>query len=338
MTIKDFAVIMNRLFSGKTFPVPLLYDSVTHKVVSTETDVIIQFFNALSEEESPIYPVMDLCPVDAKTQKRLVKVEKQVRFASLATDKLPQGKEYSMVCLCLCTWVPLTYRYYAVLYCPLPACVETEPHQPGCRQGCQGHHQGGVRVRGWRAAHRAGGTRVHPHQEALSVRYVTQCAGGAHCWWWCCFCSGMQQMLTVSYHHPPPLPGDNITEADIIEFVVLFRFDPLLSWVFPIKGKRITLQKRYPAIFGWLRDIYQQPGVEDTCDLVEIANGKGFCASFGVRINELGKCDRGRSHRAVYACVLYVRASIRSVSMRHSNSSHVAPSFRCLHYRDRVRA
>lgn len=38
------------------------------------------------------------------------------------------------------------------------------------------------------------------------------------------------------------LCGEEITEADVIEFVALFRYDPLLSWVLTQKGERILLR------------------------------------------------------------------------------------------------
>lgn len=104
------------------------------------------------------------------------------------------------------------------------------------------------------------------------------------------------------------LCGASITEADIIEFVALFRYDPLLSWVLVPCTKetkaeavsetaseeegtvdnRILIETTYPNIWGWLQDMYQQPGVAATCDLIEILNSKAFLSSFGARIIELG--------------------------------------------------
>jgi len=104
------------------------------------------------------------------------------------------------------------------------------------------------------------------------------------------------------------LCGDTITEADIIEFVPLFRYDPLLSWVLMPNttnttdtlanddtlakegtvDNRTLISKTYPNIWGWLQDMYQQPGVDATCDLLEIMNSKSFLSSFGARIIELG--------------------------------------------------
>ena len=63
------------------------------------------------------------------------------------------------------------------------------------------------------------------------------------------------------------LVGDLITEADIRLFTTLIRFDPVYVQHFKWDRKRIA---EYPALSNYLRDIYQQPGVAETCDLAHI--------------------------------------------------------------------
>lgn len=95
--------------------------------------------------------------------------------------------------------------------------------------------------------------------------------------------------------HRRYLCGEHITEADLYEFVALFRFDPLLSWAFApdpstTRGGntgRLLISEHFPHIWGWLCDIYQMDGVAATCDLVEIANSKAYGQTFGLRIREL---------------------------------------------------
>jgi len=89
--IDSLARLMTRLFQNPTFPIPLLYDTHTHAVVSTETDVIVRFldmnFNNLAN-----FPV-DLCPPEK--EKRMARVEKKylgkinesIGLAGLATNK-----------------------------------------------------------------------------------------------------------------------------------------------------------------------------------------------------------------------------------------------------------
>lgn len=63
------------------------------------------------------------------------------------------------------------------------------------------------------------------------------------------------------------LVGDQLTEADIRLFTTLIRFDPVYVQHFKCDRKRIA---EYPALSNYLRDIYQQPGVAETCDLDHI--------------------------------------------------------------------
>lgn len=59
------------------------------------------------------------------------------------------------------------------------------------------------------------------------------------------------------------LCGNTVTLADVRLFTTLFRFDSAYYGLFKCNRKRIT---DYKNIGGYLRDLYQIPGVADTCD------------------------------------------------------------------------
>jgi putative glutathione S-transferase len=63
------------------------------------------------------------------------------------------------------------------------------------------------------------------------------------------------------------LCGDILTEADIAFFTTLLRFDPVYHGHFKCNLKRI---EDYPNLRGYLRDVFQVPGVAATCDLDHI--------------------------------------------------------------------
>jgi glutathionyl-hydroquinone reductase len=63
------------------------------------------------------------------------------------------------------------------------------------------------------------------------------------------------------------LCGDRLTEADICLFTTLFRFDAVYYVHFKCNLRQIC---DYPNLWGYLRDIYQYPGVEETCNLDHI--------------------------------------------------------------------
>lgn len=60
------------------------------------------------------------------------------------------------------------------------------------------------------------------------------------------------------------LCGDRLTLADVRLFTTLFRFDAVYFGLFKCNRRRI---RDYPNLEGYLRDIYQLPGVAETCDL-----------------------------------------------------------------------
>jgi len=63
------------------------------------------------------------------------------------------------------------------------------------------------------------------------------------------------------------LCGNQLTEADICLFTTLFRFDAVYYVHFKCNLRRIV---DYPNLWGYLRDIYQIPGVKETCNLDHI--------------------------------------------------------------------
>ena len=54
------------------------------------------------------------------------------------------------------------------------------------------------------------------------------------------------------------LVGELITEADWRLFVTLIRFDPVYHGHFKCNLRRLV---NYPNLSGYLRDLYQQPGI-----------------------------------------------------------------------------
>ena len=63
------------------------------------------------------------------------------------------------------------------------------------------------------------------------------------------------------------LVGGRLTEADWRLFTTLLRFDPVYVGHFKCNIRRIA---DYPALSGYLRELYQHPGVADTCDFATI--------------------------------------------------------------------
>ena len=63
------------------------------------------------------------------------------------------------------------------------------------------------------------------------------------------------------------LTGSIITEADWRLFTTLVRFDPVYVGHFECNLKRVV---DYPNLSGYVRDLYQQPGVSDTVNMQHI--------------------------------------------------------------------
>jgi putative glutathione S-transferase len=63
------------------------------------------------------------------------------------------------------------------------------------------------------------------------------------------------------------LAGDRITEADWRLFTTLVRFDPVYVGHFKCNRRRIA---DYESLSGYLRELYQVPGVAGTVDMTHI--------------------------------------------------------------------
>lgn len=63
------------------------------------------------------------------------------------------------------------------------------------------------------------------------------------------------------------LTGDTITEADWRLFTTLVRFDPVYVGHFKCNIRRIV---DYPNLWGYVRDLYQVPGIEETVNMDHI--------------------------------------------------------------------
>lgn len=83
------------------------------------------------------------------------------------------------------------------------------------------------------------------------------------------------------------LTGDRQTEADWRLFTTLVRFDPVYVGHFKCNLKRIA---DYPNLSGYLRDLYQVPGVAETVDMRHI---KGHYYESHRMINPTGIVPRG---------------------------------------------
>jgi putative glutathione S-transferase len=67
--------------------------------------------------------------------------------------------------------------------------------------------------------------------------------------------------MEARLHRQRYLLGAHITEADWRFFTTLVRFDPVYVGHFKCNIRRIA---DYPALFGYLRDLYQMPGIAET--------------------------------------------------------------------------
>ncbi|TPG61916.1 glutathione S-transferase family protein [Ewingella americana] len=65
------------------------------------------------------------------------------------------------------------------------------------------------------------------------------------------------------------LTGTRLTEADLRLWTTLVRFDPVYVTHFKCDRHRIS---DYPNLYGFLRDIYQMPGIAETVDFAHIRN------------------------------------------------------------------
>jgi glutathionyl-hydroquinone reductase len=63
------------------------------------------------------------------------------------------------------------------------------------------------------------------------------------------------------------LLGDHVTEADVFLFTTLVRFDVVYHYHFKCNLRRIS---DYPNLSGYLRDLYQTPGIRETVSFEHI--------------------------------------------------------------------
>ncbi|KML70086.1 glutathione S-transferase family protein [Pectobacterium peruviense] len=63
------------------------------------------------------------------------------------------------------------------------------------------------------------------------------------------------------------LTGEQLTEADLRLWTTLIRFDPVYHTHFKCDKYRLS---DYPNLFGFLRDIYQMPGIAETVDMAHV--------------------------------------------------------------------
>ncbi|MGY9012272.1 MAG: glutathione S-transferase family protein, partial [Rhodobacterales bacterium] len=76
---------------------------------------------------------------------------------------------------------------------------------------------------------------------------------------------GLEEKLATQRY----LTGDTITEADWRLFTTMVRFDPVYVGHFKCNIRRIV---DYPNLWGYVRDLYQQPSVSETVRLDHIKN------------------------------------------------------------------
>jgi len=63
------------------------------------------------------------------------------------------------------------------------------------------------------------------------------------------------------------LTGDTLTEADVRLFTTLVRFDPVYLTHFKTNKHRLI---EYPNLWGYVRDVYQMPGIAETVNMEHI--------------------------------------------------------------------
>lgn len=84
------------------------------------------------------------------------------------------------------------------------------------------------------------------------------------------------------------LAGNQITEADWRLFTTLVRFDAVYVGHFKCNRQRIT---DYPHLSGYLRELYQVPGIQETVDFTTL---NAITISVIPRSTPLKLCQSGR--------------------------------------------
>jgi glutathionyl-hydroquinone reductase len=67
--------------------------------------------------------------------------------------------------------------------------------------------------------------------------------------------------------HQRYLTGDFLTDADIRLFVTLLRFDEVYAFYFRANTRLVMMA---PSLLNFCREIYQMPGVAETCQMDQI--------------------------------------------------------------------
>lgn len=134
----------------------------------------------------------------------------------------------------------------------------------------------------WQAYHREGAPELYPEPwrteiDEVNKRVYTEVNNGVYR----CGFAGDQESYAEAYDRlwaaldwleerlttRRYLVGDHITEADVRLFTTLMRFDAVYHGHFKCNRAKIT---EIPALWGYLRDLFQTPGFGDTTDFVQI--------------------------------------------------------------------
>lgn len=134
----------------------------------------------------------------------------------------------------------------------------------------------------WRGLAREGAPDLYPAElreeiDAVAKRVYTEVNNGVYR----CGFAGSQEAYKSAYHRlwtaldwleerlsgRRYLVGEHITLADIYLYPTLVRFDPVYHGHFKASRNKIT---EMPALWGYLRDLWQTPGFGDTTDILEI--------------------------------------------------------------------
>ncbi|WP_226346699.1 glutathione S-transferase family protein [Agilicoccus flavus] len=134
----------------------------------------------------------------------------------------------------------------------------------------------------WREFHRDGAPDLYPEAlraeiDAVNREVYTEINNGVYR----CGFAGDQESYDAAYERlwaaldrleerltdRRYLVGDTITEADVRLYPTLVRFDPVYHGHFKCNRSKLS---EMPALWGYLRDLYQTPGFGDTTDVSQI--------------------------------------------------------------------
>lgn len=134
----------------------------------------------------------------------------------------------------------------------------------------------------WREHHREGAPDLYPEHlreeiDAVNKRVFTEVNNGVYR----CGFAGSQEAYDKAYDRlwtaldwleerltsQRYLVGDTITEADVRLFTTLVRFDAVYHGHFKCNRNKLS---EMPALWGYVRDLFQTPGFGDTVDFEQI--------------------------------------------------------------------